>query len=153
MYTREAKSTTVHFCTVAFRACLVHIFTPAWLPYCMTLCPRTIFKSSAGLANLTSSNIYPDFSILTLQKENLDTGCIENPPWERISDSFMPMKQAALSTTRDPSVVTAICPEHLGSLQHMERGRPRADDFTTIRPHLNAPFHTQLQPAFHWHYT
>jgi hypothetical protein len=42
------------------------------MPYCITLCPRPIFKSSACLSNLTSSDKHRDLSIPMLQKSILN---------------------------------------------------------------------------------
>lgn len=121
--------------------------TPAWLPYCMTLCPRTIFKSSTGLTNLTSSIIYPEVATLTLRRNILDTGCIGNPPWERSSGSLMLMNQAALSATRAHHLQQYVqsCSDNSTTSKCNDPGPMTCLRAVRIPP--NAPLHAQ--PASH----
>lgn len=144
---------TVCSCTVCSSCLPPSRSPPAPLPYCITLCPRPIFKSSAGLANLTSSSIYHDLSISALQRyiSNSDIPrCIGISPWKRTSDSIMPMKQAARSTTRAHHFQRHIQSISENSSSSKDHDSGPMTLLRAGRTTVDAPIHTQSRSHMPW---
>lgn len=106
------------------------------MPYCITLCPRPIFKSSACLPNLTSSDKHHDLSIPLLQKRILNAdspGCFGSLLGKELR-TYLCRWSKLRALPPGPISDSGIISRASRMTVTQQKATTRADDSTTSRP-------------------